>query len=65
MSSEYEFTLSLKTLEKRWREGPGRPGEGQGAGRLHTGHDYSNHLFHTPLDGMFAKREWKETAASI
>lgn len=24
--------------------------------------NYSNHLFHTPLDAMFAKREWKKTA---
>lgn len=24
--------------------------------------NYSNHLFHTPLDEMFAKREWKKSA---
>lgn len=24
--------------------------------------NYSNHLFHTPLDGMFASREWKQSA---
>lgn len=24
--------------------------------------NYSNHLFHTPLDQMFANREWKKSA---
>lgn len=24
--------------------------------------NYSNHLFHTPLDEVFAKREWRKTA---
>jgi len=24
--------------------------------------NYSNHLFHTPLDEMFAGREWKKSA---
>jgi uncharacterized peroxidase-related enzyme len=26
--------------------------------------NYSNHLFHTPLDKMFASREWKEPATA-
>ena len=24
--------------------------------------NYSNHLFNTPLDEMFARREWKKSA---
>jgi hypothetical protein len=51
-TSEYEMTLSAKTLDHVL--------EILLAIAVKTLSNYSNHLFHTPLDGMFAGHEWRK-----